>query len=127
MSIEELIWAEDLPDKCPPADADVPDGLVFYRMVSSSTPIDRDFWSIRKLNPHQGYQNSECRAMSTSMFDELSQCQARLKLPTHRDKSVVQIALNRGSGVVKQTGSNRSHHSWWRSAAYDSFISVNDI
>lgn len=111
-------WDEPLPLGCPPEDACDPDGRTFFRMVESEPPTDRDFWSHRRLWPEKQFRVSECRARSVSVFERREDCAKLLKLPVHKEKSVVKLSLARGSGVVKQTG-DYSHHSWWRARGFD--------
>jgi hypothetical protein len=116
-SIQDIEWDEELPPGCPPDDAWEPNGSIFFRMVESVPPNDRDFWSHRRLWPNKQFSVSECRARSVSLFERIDDCAKLLKLPLHRDKSVVKLRLSSGSGLVKQTG-GYSHHSWWRARGF---------
>ena len=111
-------WDEELPDACPPEDAWDPEGRAFFRMVESSPPTDRDFWSHRRIWPDRKFSTSECRARSVSLFERVDDCTKLRKLPLHKDKFVVRVRLPSGSGVLKQTG-EYSHHSWWRTKEFE--------
>ena len=60
-------WAESLPDGCPPENAFAPQNDMFYRLVDTVPPEDKDFWSHRKLFPNRKFNISECLACSCSM------------------------------------------------------------
>ena len=116
MSIK--MWFEELPEQCPPSDAINPNGNVYYRLVETFPPACKDFWSHRKAWPEKVFKVDECRAKSVSIFDHVDECRKLTKLPLHKDKYIVQLALISSDGVLKQTG-RKSHHSWWRSPDFD--------
>jgi len=51
-------WSEQLPDKCPPDNAIVPDGSIFYRLCKSDPPTEIDFNSKRALHPTQLFKKN---------------------------------------------------------------------
>ena len=116
---EKIGWAEDLPPDCPPADAVAPQNNVFYRLVDNIPPVERDFWSHRKLNPNKNFNTTECVARSCSVLSDLEGCSLVIKLPTQRNKRIVQLTLPAQSGLVKKTGRNLYHYSWWRAGNFD--------
>jgi len=114
-------WSEQLPDKCPPDNAIVPDGSIFYRLCKSDPPTEIDFNSKRALHPTQLFKNvSECQARSLSVWNDLGECLNIVKLPCHRKKQpiVMQLALKSGDGLILQTF-NPNHFSWWRTQSFD--------
>ena len=120
MNKNKQIWAEDLPDNCPPEDAKSPKGEVYYRLVKYNPPKESDFFSQRKLNPEKKFnvKISECRAKSLSISSSMDRAKKALKLPIFRRYSIAEIKLSIGSGVVKQTKSDalfgKFHYSWWK-------------
>ena len=106
-------WHEDLPENCPPIEAVLPEGKVFYRLVGSHPPSDGDFLSQRILQPERIFNVSECQARSISLFDNQEYCITLRKLPFFRDKLVVEIALPPDAGLISRTN-NKGHYSWWR-------------
>jgi hypothetical protein len=114
----KYIWAEDLPNGCPPTDAVVLEGI-YYRLVESFPPTEKDFWSQRKLFPSKTFRTNECIARACSMMTSLEDCIALRKLPTHRHKQVVEVLLSGNNGVGKKTGSSSSHFSWWRTRDFN--------
>ncbi|PBJ92304.1 hypothetical protein CMV24_27940 [Pseudomonas plecoglossicida] len=113
-------WYEALPEQCPPGEAFSPNEFVCYRLCESNTVTDRDFLSHRHLFPHKTFNVPECRARSISVFRDKNDLSGILKLPVHRNKTVVQLKLNACDGVAMKTGKvNDSHYSWWRSSGFD--------
>ena len=112
------MWYEELPERCPPEDAFHPNG-VYFRLTESEKIECSDFWSHRKKWPTKMFQVCECRARSVSVFDDIEQCLNVRKLPNQKQKKIVSVQLSNGDGVIKQTGKNTSHYSWWRSDTFD--------
>jgi hypothetical protein len=116
---ENGIWAEELPDNCPPTDAIQPNNMPFYRLVGNIPPEERDFWSHRKLYPNKDFGLSECVIRACSVISNLDQCRILLKLPTQQGKLIVEITLPPESGLIKKTRKNQYHYSWWRKKDFD--------
>ena len=115
---ERSEWAEPLPEDCPPPEAWEPNNDVFYRLIRGQSPTVDDFFSYRKLQPDKYFSVGECQARSLSILDDVDKAQMMAKLPVHRNKRVMKLALPAECGVVLQTG-KPSHHSWWLKAAFD--------
>jgi hypothetical protein len=113
------IWFEELPEQCPEADARKPNGEVFYRLIENEVIKCQDFWSHRKIWPHKAFNTTECRARSVSIFETLPECEKLLLLSFHEDKMIAEVNLTKDAGLVKRTGKQPGHHSWWRSEAFD--------
>lgn len=114
------MWFEELPDQCPPSDARPPSNDRFYRLGGPTSPICDDFWSQRKQFPAKAFKHSEeCKASAVSLFKDTASIERVLLMPLHKNKPIVEITLTSASGVVKQTGLDMNHYSWWRLAAFD--------
>lgn len=112
-------WFEELPEQCPPADAQSLENFVCFRLCETSSPCDEDFHSHRQKAPHQRFNTPECIARAVSVFNDREAAANLLKLPAHRNKSIVRLKLVSTDGVAKKTGNNKSHFSWWRSSLFD--------
>jgi hypothetical protein len=112
-------WADELPPNCPPADAVEPDYSPFYRLVGNTPPRDEDFWSQRKLYPLKKFHTTECIARSCSLISTIERCAELLKLPTQQSKKIIKLILPPQSGLIKKTGGNVAHYSWWRAKNFN--------
>jgi len=120
-------WFEELPEDCPPNNAIVPPYEWFFRVAEQYPPLETDFYSHRKLYPRMKFKTNECRARSVSIYNNLMECAQLLKLPLHKDKKIVQLKLTPESGVILQTGRNRTHYSWWRSNDFDPIPECKEV
>ena len=118
---ESKIWAEPLPERCPPSEAFPPDGSSFYRIVNSFPPTPSDFYSKRKLYPLAIFNANECIARAISVYKSYEACYTITKLPKYKSKTnfVVSINLPPSSGVVMQTFNDKNHYSWWCTANFN--------
>lgn len=116
---ETIIWAEDLPDNCPPDDAFKPENGEFYRLVASFPPSEEDFCSHRKLYPHKKFNASECVMRACSIISTFERCKSLSKLPLQRGKIIVKFILTPSAGLIKKTGGHSDHYSWWRLREFD--------
>jgi hypothetical protein len=115
---EEFEWEEPLPRSCPPEDAREPAGDAYFRFVESIPPTDRDFWSQRKLFPGKLFNVDECTALACSLISNVNECVRLLKLPSQKNKKVVEFTPPADSGLIKNTRS-WYHYSWWRVKGFD--------
>lgn len=116
----QTVWAEQLPDNCPPETARTPSGAIYYRMVDTYPPTGRDFFSHRKLRPDAAFNTDECLALSVSLFSALQACaRTRKRYPALRRKKIVCLEIPPRGGVMLRTGHDKKHYSWWRLDAYD--------
>lgn len=111
------VWPGSYPESCPPHDAE-PSHEVFYRLVESAPPGEGDFWSHRELvaaGKQKARRNVDpCLAAGVSIFDSQGEAEkTRASVPALRDR-LLATGSPSGSGVLKQTGHNKSHHTWWR-------------
>ncbi len=110
-------FAETLPENCPPSTASQPDGLVVFRLVESTSPTEIDFASHALRWPAKF--GKHCRAYAVSVFTCQKSLGRLLEMPVHSQKQIARLTLTRSSGVIKQTGDDETHHSWWRAQAFD--------
>jgi len=115
-------WFENLPEQCPPKDAFVPNGITVYRFAFSEESSENDFISQRMLFPNKEFVGvDECTARSLSVLNDLDACKNKLKLPRNRKrfKSILEVNLRDGDGLIKQTFKDINHYSWWRSNSFN--------
>jgi hypothetical protein len=118
-------YRENLPDNCPPAEADeITIVREVYRLVPSNPPTLNDFRSQREEKPNTTFKVSECQARGLSVYGERADCDKTLKLPKFRKHHICKVALNQGAGRIQQTG-QPSHHTWWPLADYDILAQCN--
>jgi hypothetical protein len=112
-------WAEELPEGCPPRQADPSEGI-YYRL-GNKPPTEEDFFSHRKLYPLKVFKVDECRALSVSVFNDLDAVKQLFSLPTMKGKpiNVLELSLTPENGVILQTGRDVHHYSWWKSSVFD--------
>jgi len=106
-------YKEELPDGCPPLDAEDIQSIVFYRLVESHPPTEKDFLSQKALNPSINHKSHECEAHAVSVSVELNGAQDLLKLPTQKGKLIAKLNLGGNTGKHKRTFARAHHHSWW--------------
>jgi hypothetical protein len=120
------MWKESLPAHCPPADSELPAShQEFFRLVSGNPPTASDFDSqfevLKKLGQKRKFAD-ECIAKACSITTDPLRLQlvARFPLQVQRKlNTVVRVALTNDSGVIKQTGKDASHYSWWIKGSFD--------
>jgi hypothetical protein len=112
-------WAEELPEKCPPEEADTPQHSVFFRLVEKNPPSETDFYSVLMLDPNRTIHTTDkCHAMALSIFETPELCARQKKYKPFREKIVIGITLTPDSGLIQQTFF-QGHYSWWRKASFD--------
>ena len=113
-------WAEDLPPSCPPGTATPPKSERYYRLTDQYPPVDKDFWSNRRLYPNTIYRVDECHARSLSVFRCPIECEKMTKLPLLSSKRfIIELLLDSNSGMVAKSGKSKEHYSWWLRAEFD--------
>ena len=113
-------WFEELPEQCPPADAEPANGM-YYRIVGGIPSKTEDYFSQRRLQPTKTFHGEgidECVIRSVSLFDSIDAATKRLLLPKFRTHKVAVVQLEEKDGVVKKTF-GPSHYSWWRTEEFD--------
>ncbi len=114
-------WAVEMPAGCPPIDIMVPFAHSFFRLAKKSTSCEAsDFVSYAEIDPNKNWGNQLPLAVGLSLLDNEEKARKSLKLPFFKQfKGVIVLLLNPTDGVVKQTGSHRSHYTWWRTKSFD--------
>jgi len=115
---EGNIWAEQLPNDCPPKEAFIPQYETYYRLVSYYPPSDRDFYSYKKTHGYKPSKESECIARSLSISDNSKKLSKLFGIPYFRNKIMICLKLSPESGVLLKTRGPH-HFSWWLAAAYN--------
>lgn len=116
----DYIWFEQLPEQCPPKDAEPCNGT-YYRIAKGIPTESEDYFSQRMLQPEKiftGEGIDECILRAVSVFDTPEMASKRLKLPKFKSQMVIQISLTEKDGVAKKTF-GPSHYSWWRSINFN--------
>ena len=112
-------WFEEIPDSCPPDDAESPGGRTFYRLCMNNPAESLDFCSQRKDNPNKNFAGlSECILRSVSIWETPEKCLEQKKFPTQKKKKLGQIMLQNEDGLIKNTF-KLHHYSWWRTIAFN--------
>ena len=116
----ETKYREELPDDCPPENAEeIISETICYRLVNNDPPTDGDFRSQRTLEPNRDFGVSECRARGLSIFMQAADAARVAQRGRNlQGAKLAQVTLKQGAGYIKQTGS-RSHHTWWPYKAFD--------
>lgn len=121
-------WFEQLPDMCPPKDAEYPFNRTFYRITKSAPPVNSDFFSQRMVFPQKSFNASECIAKAVSLFNNKEEAIRLAKMPTFKGgNTIAEVKLKNNDGVIKKTGKNDSHYSWWRSKNFDFTTNINIV
>ncbi len=117
---------------CPHEDAIVPDGSKTYFRVLKSNEINSDCFLPTTIKSDKPLPDEfdDCIGKSVSIFDSLEgMINGFFKLPHNRGKKkhIGILQLKPNDGMLKQTFS-KSHHSWWRSQAFDiATVTIKEI
>lgn len=117
---EQTEWFEQLPEQCPPVDAQPCSGC-FYRIAKGIPTGSEDYFSQRKLQPEKifvGEGIDECIVRSVSLFASAEEARKRLRLPKFRNNIIVAVDLSPKDGVIKKTFGPH-HYSWWRTKSFN--------
>lgn len=111
------MWPDEYPAQCPPADAE-PSNDTFFRLVDNEQVLEQDFWSHKQrvaAGLERPRNNTDpCLAVGVSLFDsETGAANVRDAFGALRRKKIASGSPS-SSGVVRQTGKDASHHTWWR-------------
>lgn len=111
-------WFEELPEQCPPSDSKECNGI-YYRIANGNPAESADFFSQRKMNPEKIFKGiEECIARAISVFSDIKDAKAIMKLPKFKNATIAEIKLSPQDGLMKKTFKN-SHHSWWRATEFN--------
>ena len=110
------MYAEELPEECPPPHAeDVELGIV-WRFVSGPDATAADFLSHAALGKPCANGADECRWASCSLIPTEDAMRAKAKLPGLRTKTPIKIQIPLGSG---RSISTAQHIDFWRYVGFD--------
>lgn len=118
----QIEWANNLPENCPPENILVPENEVFYRLLFNKNEIVGDDWKpYIDLYPDKKYIGNTlvmANGLSISKIDNYNEL---TKLPAlkKRYKGLAKITLNPEDGVLKKTGYDDKHYTWWRTTSFD--------
>lgn len=118
----QVCWAIVMPDKCPPMDIEVPHDHPFYRLTINPNCIqEQDLKSYAELDPLKDWGERLPLAVGLSLINNELKAYDCLKLPFLRKKhlrGIAKIILHPTEGVVKQSGKQLSHYTWWRTTQF---------
>ena len=100
-------WACTMPDGCPPEDVLVAEAHPFFRLAKKADVYTADdFKSYAETDPQR-------------QWGQMLPLAVGLKLPMcRRYQGIIALTLQPADGVEKQTGTHRSHYTWWRTRAF---------
>lgn len=75
------MWFEDLPQQCPPNDAQVPNDDVYYRLINGEENPIESMVSQRIEFPTKKFSLDECTVRAVSIFKDRADCENITKLP----------------------------------------------
>ena len=113
-------WFEELPEQCPPEDANECNGT-YYRIANGNPATSADFFSQKRLQPDKiftGEGIDDCIVKSISLFSDRKEIEKRLKLPKFRKGVIAEVKLEPKDGMIKKTF-GAAHYSWWRTNEFD--------
>lgn len=113
-------WFEDLPEQCPPDDAEVCNGI-YYRIANGNPATSADFFSQRKMQPDKIFKGEgidDCIVKSVSLFSDKNEAMKRMKLPKFKRAVIAEVKLGTNDGMIKKTF-EYAHFSWWRSKKFN--------
>lgn len=126
----DIVYAEALPDQCPPSvavDAAYPLVLRFVPAASADEVVDEHFLSFEALGEPLRKNIDPCSWASCSLF-ESERCAGfkdAAKLPKMREKRVAVLSLPEGAG--RSTRNSRGHIHLWRYAGFDPLSLVTEV
>lgn len=101
-----------LPPGCPPGDAEACTGEIF-RLVPVLPLNDKGFVSQFDLYPSQTWED-ECMARGLSVrLSYESATRLRNRVRGLRKFKIVVACLETPVGMIRQTGSDQEHYTWW--------------
>lgn len=109
-----------MPDGCPPEDIEVAYGHPFFRLARYADRYDEDdFKSYAELAPYKDWGEDLPLAIGLSIIEGEKTVRNRIKSPFYnRFKGIIAMNLNKEDGVLKQTGKNLAHYTWWRTQQF---------
>ena len=117
---------------CPHEDAFVPNGVKTYFRVLKSSEVNSECFLPTTIKTDKPLPDEfdDCIGKSVSIYDSLDgMINGFFRLPHNRGKKkhIGILQLKSNDGVLKQTF-RKSHHSWWRSQAFDiATVTIKEI
>jgi hypothetical protein len=108
-------YLEDLPDTCPPADAENVDRELF-KAIDGNRPREKDFKSFAERK-RPGIDPEECDSWGLSVWPDMVAVRHALRVyPTFRRKSIIRFTVTKQDGCLKFTPSKKQpdHHTFWK-------------
>ncbi len=118
----QIEWANNLPENCPPENILVPENEDFYRLLINKDEIVADDWKpYVELYPNKNYLGNTFINANGLSISKNSDFKELTKLPKIKKqfKGLAKITLNPTDGVLKKTGSDDKHYTWWRTTSFD--------
>ncbi len=69
--------------------------------------------------PDKVFNAPECIARAVSISAKPDGLKNLQKLSMHKGKYIVRITLQASDGLIKKTGKDQDHYSWWRSLTFN--------
>ena len=119
--MHQIEWANDLPENCPPENILVPEDEEFYRLLLHKDEIVSDDWKpYTQLHPERKYLGDQFILANGLSISKNSDFKELTKLPKLKNfKGLAKITLNPTDGVLKKTGKDDKHYTWWRTTSFD--------
>lgn len=116
-------FKEDLPEACPPADAEMEARVGVYRLLSSAVAVDEHFYSHAKLGIGHGCP-CECQRSACSLFSDKKRVRDIAKrFPKTRKKThIAELDIPSGSGYLSENG--KGHINFWMFAGFDPLMHI---
>lgn len=122
METYQIKWANTLPENCPPEDILVPENEDFYRLLFNKDEIIEDDWKpYIELYPEKKYNGAHLINANGLSISKNSDFKDLTKLPNIQKhyKGLAKVTLNPTDGVLKKTGADDKHYTWWMTTSFD--------
>lgn len=122
-----MTFREELPLSCPPQQTKQPTANVLWRLLKSSTVVDKDFDSAVVKNPGKSFPDP-CSARGISLVPSLQLCKTIVKSPKarmHNYTHAVDVAYTPTAGIWHQD--KDIHVCWWILANTDPLNLVGTV
>lgn len=116
-------YAEDLPNKCPPDDAEDKSWDALYRAVPDKHVSAEHFASKAANGEKPSPLDDPCRFSSCSMYTAPRPAEKMLQYPRYQNGSVVKLKISVGSGMSKK---KKQHVDFWAFRNFDFLTAVED-
>lgn len=120
--VHQIEWPNSLPDNCPPEDILVPEDEEFFRLLINKDYIVEDDWKTYiELYPSKSYVGESLIMANGLSISKNPDFKELTKLPNikRRFKGMAKIKLKPTDGVLKKTGKDDKHYTWWKTKGFD--------